>query len=89
MAKTCEHTRQIMSVGYARCLECGAETTLTRTPPADPEAQPDPATPVVLTASQRRWLRAYVEQEMETPMHGLPLHELAALRTALDGGSAQ
>ncbi len=85
MAKDCEHTRQIMSVGYARCLDCGAETTLTRIRPTEDDA-PDPATPVLLTATQRDLLALWVSDELaDDRLTDAERTELEALSALLEG----
>lgn len=59
MMTACEHNRQLMSVGYARCLDCGAETTLMREAAQAPE--PAHVTLVPLTDADRKLIRDALE----------------------------
>lgn len=57
MMAACDHNRQLMSVGHARCLDCGAETTLVSSPAVAAEA----VTLVPLTDADRKLIRDALE----------------------------
>lgn len=72
-----------MSVGYARCLDCGAETTLVR----ERVQAPDPAhvTLVPLTPEHRAILRYLIRQEVKKVGDGAYATSCGKLLQLLEG----